>query len=111
MHWNEMNSTQRWAYGGTAIAILAVAGSLLFGHQHRTPPSAVVEPLAVVEVITPPAPPVATVGSTCPPVAKAAPKGVPTPAKARAAAAKKLEITKPERKSRRYGRGHDDNVR
>lgn len=118
MHWNEMNSTQRWAYGGTAIAILAVAGALLFGHKHRTPPPAIVEPPAVVEVVEakPPAPPVApvtrTAGPTCPPVAKAAPKGLPTPAKAKAAAAKKGEIIKPERKpkTRHYGRGRGDDA-
>lgn len=112
MHWNDMNSTQRWAYGGTAIAILAVAGALLFGHKHRSHPPAVVAPVEMVEVIKPPpqvAPAVSTVGPTCPLVAKAAPKGLPTPAKPKPAKAKKVEPQKAPR-TRHYGRGRGDDA-
>lgn len=110
MKWNEMNSTQRWAYGGTAIAILAVAGALLFGHKHRAHTPAVVEPPAVVEVVTPPPVPVSrTEGPTCPPVAKAAPKGLPTPAKPKPAKVKKVEPQKAPR-TRHYGRGRGDDT-
>lgn len=114
MKWNEMNSTQRWAYGGTATAILAVAGALLFGHKHR-PHTPVVAPVEVVEVVEakPPAPPVApatrTAGPTCPPVAKAAPKGLPTPAKPKPTKAKKVEPQKAPR-TRHYGRGRGDDA-